>query len=333
MSSPTPFSPPPTPGATPPASLPGAPAVTPTPPSLVGRVALVRTSDRAEGVRRAIGLLGAGPGPGEQVFVKPNFNSADPPPGSTHNDSLAALIEALRARGVGRITVGDRSGMGDTRGVMRSKGVFDMAEALEFETAVFDELTAEEWIPADAPGSHWKRGFALAKPCLEASLVQLCCLKTHRFGGHFTLSLKNSVGIAAKRVPGEGYDYMTELHNSPHQREMIAEINAAYTPSLVVLDGVEAFVKGGPEAGTQVRPEVVLAAADRVALDAVGVAILRDFGTTTQVRGGAVFEQRQLSRAAELGLGATSPEAIEIVTEDNAGRDYAARLGEILLAA
>lgn len=322
MASATPFPPQPT----------ASPTLTSTPPSLIGRVALVRTSDRADGVRRAIGLLGAGPGRGEEVFVKPNFNSADPPPGSTHNDSLAALIEQLRARGVGRITVGDRSGMGDTRAVMRSKGVFDMAEALEFETVVFDELAAEDWIPADAPGSHWKRGFALAKPCLQASLVQLCCLKTHRFGGHFTLSLKNSVGMAAKRVPGDGYDYMTELHNSPHQREMIAEINAAYAPSLVVMDGVEAFVKGGPEAGTQVRPEVVLAAADRVALDAVGVAILRDFGTTAQVGGGAVYGQAQLARAAALGLGAATPEQIEIVSDDDAGRDYAAALREILLS-
>ena len=49
-------------------------------------------------------------------------------------------------------------------------------------------------------------------------VVQTCCLKTHRYGGHFTLSLKNSVGLVAKRVPGDAYDFMRELHNSPHQR-------------------------------------------------------------------------------------------------------------------
>ena len=78
-------------------------------------------------------------------------------------------------------------------------------------------------------------------------VVQTCCLKTHRYGGHFTLSLKNSVGLAAKTVPGNGHDFMRELHTSPHQRRMIAEINAGYRPDLVVLDGVEAFVTGGPD--------------------------------------------------------------------------------------
>ena len=69
-------------------------------------------------------------------------------------------------------------------------------------------------------------------------MVQTCYLKTHRFGGHFTLSLKNSVGFAAKTVPGNSYNFMRELHSSPHQRHMIAEINTAYKPDLVLLDGI-----------------------------------------------------------------------------------------------
>ena len=37
---------------------------------------------------------------------------------------------------------------------------------------------------------------AIAKPALDAdALVMACCLKTHRYGGHFTLSLKNGVGL------------------------------------------------------------------------------------------------------------------------------------------
>ena len=58
------------------------------------------------------------------------------------------------------------------------------------------------------------------------------------------MSLKNSVGLVAKSVPGERYDYMSELHSSPYQRHMIAEINVAYQPALIVVDGVEAFVVG-----------------------------------------------------------------------------------------
>jgi hypothetical protein len=51
---------------------------------------------------------------------------------------------------------------------------------------------------------------------------------------------------------------------------------------------------------------VVLAGTDRVAIDAIGVAILWLFGTTPEVSRGKVFEQEQIARAVELGLGVTS---------------------------
>lgn len=298
----------------------------------MARVAFVKTRDRAAGVDRALALLEPGSMQGKDLFLKPNFNSADAPPGSTHDDTLSALVRALQALGAGRITVGDRSGMGDTRRVMEQKGVFRMGEELGFETVVFDELDADGWEMVHMEGSHWQQGFAVARPVLEADgVVQTCCLKTHRYGGHFTLSLKNSVGLVAKWVPGGNYNYMGELHSSPHQRLMIAEVNAAYRPDLILLDGVEAFVDGGPDRGTRVDSQVILAGTDRVAVDAVGVAILRYFGTTPEVSGGAIFQQEQIARAVELGLGAGSPEEIELVTGDPDSETYAAEIGEILM--
>jgi uncharacterized protein (DUF362 family) len=126
-------------------------------------------------------------------------------------------------------------------------------------TQWFDELKPQDWVMIHPSGSHWKKGFPFARPCLEAeALVQTCCLKTHRYGGHFTMSLKNSVGMVAKRHPLEDHDFMQELHSSSHQRRMIAEINAAYSPALIVLDGVDAFISGGPDDGKRVSPEVIL---------------------------------------------------------------------------
>lgn len=88
------------------------------------------------------------------------------------------------------------------------------------------------------------------------------------------MSLKNSIGMVAKRVPGIMYDYMWELHSSPYQRLMIAEVNRFYKTDLIVMDAVKAFVNGGPERGKIVEPNLLLASKDRVAIDAVGVAIL-----------------------------------------------------------
>ena len=86
----------------------------------------------------------------------------------------------------------------------------------------------------------------------------------------------------------------------------------------------------GPEAGNKVEAGVVLAGVDRIAVDAVGVAILRDLGTTVDVRRGRVFEQEQVARAAELGLGVAQPEAITILADDAEGRAHADRLRPIL---
>lgn len=300
-------------------------------PVATAQVAFVKTQDRAAGVKKTLELLGFEGVKGKSLFLKPNFNSADPPPGSTHPDTLRTLIQTLQTLGAEQITVGDRSGMGQTRAVMEQLGIFRMAGELSFKTAIFDELTAGDWVLQQLPDSHWQQGFALPRLVLEADgIIQTCCLKTHRYGGHFTLSLKNSVGLAAKRLPGEDYNFMNELHSSANQRRMIAEINTAYRPDLVVLDGVEAFVDGGPAQGKKVKANVILAGTDRVAIDAVGVAILRYFGTTEVVSQGAIFEQEQIARAVELGIGVDSPAKIELITGDPTSAAYAKQIQEIL---
>lgn len=298
----------------------------------MSRVALIRTDDRVAGVQRALDLLQVDGPSGGSVLIKPNYNSADPTPGSTHEEVLRTLVEWVQGRGVDSIVLAERSGMGQTRRVLEERGVFSMGEELGFQVQVLDELPANAWELVQPSGSHWREGFPFPTRLVADAdyILQTCCLKTHRYGGHFTLSLKNSVGLAAKYVPGQETNYMGELHGSPDQRLMIAEINAAYVPDLVVLDGVEAFVEGGPAQGRRVEANVVLVGEDRVALDAVGVAILRHFGTTSAVSRGAVFEQEQLRRAAELGLGAAGPDDVEILTEDGEAEAFAEELRQIL---
>ena len=145
------------------------------------------------------------------------------------------------------------------------------------------------------------------------------------------MSLKNSVGMVATGLAGYGNQFMDELHTSSHQRKMIAEINTAYTPALIILDGVEAFATGGPAEGRLVAPEVVLAGTDRIAIDAVGVALLRYFKTTSIVAKGPIFQQEQIARAVELGLGADSPYKIKLVTGDTRSAAFAEKIQEILV--
>ncbi len=145
------------------------------------------------------------------------------------------------------------------------------------------------------------------------------------------MSLKLAVGMVPGGLRKEGgYPYMNEMHGNPYQRHMIAEINTAFKPDLIVLDGVEAFVDGGPHRGTLKEAGVILAGSDRIAIDAVGVAVLRMLGTTPEVSRGRIFEQDQIARAIELGLGITSPEQIQLVTDDSESKTLADRIGEII---
>jgi len=299
------------------------------------KISLVKTADRAAGTRKAIGLLKINPFKGKTVVIKPNFNTADPAPGSTHYDTLHALISVLKEMDAKKITVAERSGPGpSTHDNMEKKGIFNMAKELGFDILDMQAMPKDGWVLVKPKDSHWKDGFLFPKIYKEAeSIVVTCCLKTHQFGGHFTLSLKCAVGMVPPGLgpPGAGgYPYMNELHSSPHQRQLIAEINTAFSPDLIVLDGVEAFVNGGPHIGTRKNANVILAGTDRVAIDAVGVAILRSLGTTPEVSKGKIFEQDQIKRAAELGLGVKSAGEIQIVTGDKDSEAYAVEIRKIL---
>ncbi len=74
----------------------------------------------------------------------------------------------------------------------------------------------------------------------------------------------------------------------------------------------------------------MLLSRDRVALDAVGLAILKDLGSNDAIMKTPIFQQEQISRAIELGLGASAPEDIELISDGADGEEYARRLSEIL---
>ena len=280
----------------------------------MSQVFFTETGNRAEGVRAVLGAMGNAAVKNKDVLIKPNFNTADPTPGSTHKDTLAALIDHLWAAGARSIALGERS-YPPTREVMEQKGVFPLLEKRQVRVIDFDDLGEKDWVEFRPPESHWKSGFRVARPILEAEcLVSTCCLKTHQFGGVFTLSLKLHVGV----VPTfrNGFGYMGELHQSAYQQEMIAELNAPFAPDIVLLDGVEAFVDGGPATGKRAMGNVFLASSDRVAVDAVGVAMLKHLGSNRDIMGRRIFDQRQIRRAVELNLGAASADAIELLAVD-----------------
>ncbi|MHA1935965.1 MAG: DUF362 domain-containing protein [Candidatus Thorarchaeota archaeon] len=276
------------------------------------KIAVISTKDRVYGVNKSFELLGINPVQDKKVILKPNFNTADPPPASTSMETLKQLIIKIKEMGAESITMAERCGPANTEEAFKRKGLYKLADELDFSIVNLSTLPREEFVTKKPEGSHWNDGFLFAKIYDEAEcVIETCCLKTHQYGGHFTLSLKNATAL----VPREGFHYMKELHSSPHQRKMIAEINAVYKWDFIIMDGVVSFVDGGPMEGTRKDSNVFVAGTDKIAIDAVGVALLRKQGTTREVTNGPIFEQEQIARAAELGIGITSFDEIEFLTD------------------
>ena len=296
--------------------------------TIKSQVALVNTNDRKIGVTSSMKALDINPVKNKNVLIKPNFNTADQAPGSTHNDTLVALVEEVWKMGAKSVSLGERS-YPLTREVMEQKGIVPLMEKLEVKIIDFDELDSKDWVEFKPADSHWQNGFRIARPIIEAEcLIMTGCLKTHQFGGVFTMSLKNSVGVVP--TSRHGFKYMSELHSSPHQRKLIAEINGPFKPDLIVMDGIDAFVDGGPATGTLAQGNVFLASPDRVAIDAVGVAVLKALGSNDKIMTTKIFDQEQIARAAEIGIGASSPSEIDLITADDQSQEYRERIAAIL---
>ena len=74
----------------------------------------------------------------------------------------------------------------------------------------------------------------------------------------------------------------------------------------------------------------MIAGDDRVAVDAVGVAMLKSLGANQAIMGRRIFEQEQIARAVELKLGASGPKAIELVAAGAESQTLAESLRAIL---
>jgi len=61
------------------------------------------------------------------------------------------------------------------------------------------------------------------------------------------------------------------------------------------------------------------------------VAVLKELGSNDAIMGKKIFEQEQIKRSVQLGLGVSHPKQIELITDDKPTAVYAKKLREILL--
>jgi uncharacterized protein (DUF362 family) len=101
--------------------------------------------DLKQDISKAVDLLGGFAKvlrPQDRILIKPNFNSDDPPPGSTALDFLSAVIELLRQHGYSHIQVGEGSGRPwvPTEKVFKRARLFETLAKLQVPLLDFDKV-------------------------------------------------------------------------------------------------------------------------------------------------------------------------------------------------
>ncbi len=232
---------------------------------------------------------------GKKVLVKPNVNSNDPSPFTTNPSLVKAVIKYLYDSGASEVTVADLSGIPwqPTSKCFKATGIESAALEAQANIVALDNT---DWVKISLEGAEYLKEVRIPTIIDEYDiLVSLPVVKTHRYAS-YTMSLKNMVGFVSN-------DDRYFMHNSDYLEEMIAELNLAFKPELIVMDGTKSLVSGGPTSGDVVETNLLVSGFNRVAVDVVGLSIVKYYDMWPKVSSKNVWRQRQIIRAIEIGIG------------------------------
>ncbi|MCE8423796.1 MAG: DUF362 domain-containing protein [Candidatus Methanoperedens sp.] len=277
------------------------------------KVGVVRKKDIIQSVKTSVDLAGGMKiKKNSTVLIRPNANTNDFPPGSTNPEVLKRAIRAVKEHNPGKIIIAEKSMTTlDTTKVMKHLGLYQAAESEGVDEILsFDDVEWKKvWHPDE---KSWPHGFSV--PAILDTIdymVALPIIKTH-WTALFTMGLKSQISITSdldrRQLPhGQNND---ELFGN-----MIAESNLVYKPDFYISDATKCFVTDGPNVGTLREPGIVMATSDVIANDVVGLALLKTLGTIHKIQNRSVWEQPQIQRAVELGLGVKSWNEIQIKSD------------------
>lgn len=273
----------------------------------LGKVGVAKGTSLKEMIEESINLIGGAEQfdfKGKEVLIKPNVNSNDQYPATTNPNVIGATVQYLYENGASKVIVCDMSNpmFLPTIQTMQTLGIKKAAEDAGAEVTSFDN---GEWVLVKPEKAKHFTEFLIPKKLYNAEkIVNLPVLKTHSIAT-YTMSLKNFVGTIHPNS-------RLTLHRSDYLEEMVAEINLAIQPDLVIMDATKSMVAGGPTSGSVKDTKLIISSSDRIAIDLVGLGIVKSFGEWRRVTDIRLWEQRQIKRAIELGLGATNADEINV---------------------
>ncbi len=259
-------------------------------------------SDIKKLIQPIIGDLASFIKPTDRVLLKPNFNTADPFPGSTAIDFLQAVIEVFSEAKPKELIVGEScTYFLNTEKVCQAKGVPAIMEKFK---VTWHNFESGEWVKVNIPGGKYFKSIKIPKLIQEVDkLILLPCLKTH-FLAAYTGALKINIGMLKPSLRGR-------LHLN-HLQERVAEVASVFKPDLIIMDGRKCFTEGGPDKGKVEEPNILMAGNDMVAVDVEGIKILQSYKANNKL-GTDPWALGQIKRAGQVGLGVKSEMDYKII--------------------
>lgn len=275
-------------------------------------------SDRDEALKAALAeTIGLGMiKKGQSVYLRVNSNSGDLYPYSTSPDTILTVGGMLKDIGVTDIRIGDRSFWGDTGTAanMVKNGITGAATKLGTKAVVFDDSVDWLTLPEESH-PNWNGTVRLPTDVTSADhMIILSCVKTH-FIAQITMSLKICLGLVHASDRSRAGNLKT--HDTKVLHQQTAQINKAFTPSLIIQDGYSAVISGGPTVndkppgapagftkGITGDPKVFIVSTDRVAADVTGAAVLQTLSPAYEyVHKTKPFANPQIAAAIDAGIG------------------------------
>ena len=268
-------------------------------------VSVVRVGEDVEkAVRKAIQMAGGLEGligPKSKVLIKPNICSRDRSGTGKVTDArvTAAVARIVMERKPSRVVIGEGSAVGydfpdlqDTMMALEESGTKAVAEKLGVPVVDLNRDSPRE---VEIPGALVMKTVKIAKTVLESDvIVSVPVMKTH-IRSSVTLSLKNMKGVMPGGEKRKTHQLGLEL--------AIADLNAVVKPHFAVVDGLVGMEGLWEYPDDCVRPGLIGASRDPVALDSV----------FTRIMGVEVQEVMHLQYCQSKGLGIADPERIEAV--------------------
>jgi uncharacterized protein (DUF362 family) len=275
---------------------------------LKSKVSLVKSNNRAQNVLQALNLIEdeIDLSAKSNVFIKVNFVSTLNQLAATHVDAVRALLEFLRHRYDGKITIGESTETPAIEGYHR----FGYMDLTKYYNVKMVDINEGDWIQVDLYDSSLRpMKLRYSRQVAESDCrIVIGPPKTHN-AVVATLSIKNlAMGALYCKPRPEGGPSMDSDKHKMHQSHAVHNLNLyllaqAYPPDLSIIDGFLGMEGDGPLDGDPVQWEVAIASRDPVAADCLAAHLM----------GFPITDIGYLWYCAKKGLGVGDLDQMEIV--------------------